>query len=132
MDKKDVISQEMDRLEKKYNFKFPPELRQFYLEHDSATFHSFSFFVDNYECGIAKIIPVSADGLSFEKIVDGDRADGFIPKSYYPLARDHGGNLYYWDNSTGNVYFLLNDDIENPFLVFHSVSDFLNCVKAHQ
>lgn len=127
-----TIGQEIDMIEKKYNISFPKELKMFYLENDCTTFKAFSFFVGNYECGFAKMIPIISEGLSFEKIVDGDRSDGFIPESYFPIARDRGGNLYYWDDHTGKVYFVLNDDIENPFLVFSKVSDFLNCIKSHQ
>ena len=86
----------------------------------------------NYECGFAKMSPLISDGLSFEKIVDDDRTDGFIPSSYYPIARDRGGNLYYWDATTEKVYYVLNDDIEDPFLVFQDLDDFLNCIQAHQ
>ena len=129
---KKTVSQELDRLEQKYAVTFPPALRELYLRETAAPFRPFTFFVGGYECGVAKLIPPVADGLSFETIVDGDRADGFLPQSYFPLARDRGGNLYYWDSRTGKVFFVLNDDIEDPFLVFPTVSDFVRCVDEHQ
>ena len=132
MDNQKAISLKINDLEKKYHFVFPESLRKFYFENDCSALRPFSFIIDNYECGFAKMIPLISDGLSFEKIVDDDRTEGFIPSSYYPIARDRGGNLYYWDATTEKVYYVLNDDIEDPFLVFQDLDDFLNCIQAHQ
>ena len=80
--------------------------------------------ISGYDCEIAKIVPILAEKMSFESITDIDKADGFIPSDYYPIARDRGGNYYYWDSNMGDVYLVLVDDYENPFKVADSVEDF--------
>lgn len=115
----------ISELEKKYSIKFPKSLKEYYFKYDGEKINVCIITINGYDCEIAKIVPIIAEKMNFEAITDNDKADGFIPMNYYPLARDRGGNYYYWDSKTGEVFLLLVDDFENPFKVADSVDDFL-------
>lgn len=125
------ISNVIRELEDKYDISFPKILQEYYSKYNDAKISLIIMDVQGYECEVAKIIPLVGDKLCFEKIVQNDRIDGFLPNTYYPLARDRGGNCYYWDSETYNVYFVLSDDIDNPFCVAESVEEFMNKLNAH-
>ena len=121
---------DITRIEEKYSIKFPSILKNFYLDYDENKINLCKFNVDGYSCEVAKIIPLNANGLTFEKIVENDRADGFIDKDFYPIASNRGGDFYYWSSKTGKVYLVLADDIDNPFVVSSNVETFFSLMDA--
>ena len=122
---------DITRIEKKYSIVFPLMLKNFYLGYDGNKINLCKLNIDGYPCEVAKIIPINASGLTFEKIVDNDRADGFIDKDFYPIASNRGGDFYYWSTKTGKVYLVLADDIENPFVVSSSIEAFWGLLDSN-
>ncbi len=114
----------ISELEKKYLIKFPEILKEYYKKYDGEKIILTCFKVNGYECEVAKIVPIIAEKMSFEYIVDNDRTDGFLPADYYPIARDRGGNYYYWSSESGKVMLVLTDDYDNPFEAAASIQDF--------
>ena len=112
------------RLEQKYSIVFPSVLKEFYLRYDGNPIKLCLFKVDGYPCEVADIVPMTASGLTFEKIVENDRDDGIISDDLYPIARNRGGDLYYWSTKTGRVWLLLADSIDAPFLVAEDIGSF--------
>ena len=110
-------------LEKKYNIVFPPILKKYYEKHDGQKIRLCMLNVRGYECEISKMVPIISDKLSFEELTDGDRSDGILPTSFFPLARDRGGNYYYWDAVSGKVFYVPIDDYGHPFKVADSVQE---------
>ena len=120
----EMVDAEIRKLEDKYKVKFPEILRKYYLEFDGARIKLQKLKIRGYSCEVSSIVSICGDGLTFEKIVKNDRADGFIGENFYPLASDRGGDIYYWDAESERVYLMLADDIENPFLISSSVANF--------
>lgn len=110
--------------EKKYGIIIPDALKDYYIGNNDSKIQLCHFTVDGYKCEVSKIIPIVSSGLSVEKIVENNRVDGFINENLYPLAINRGGDTYYWDSRTENVYLLLSDDIENPFKICNSINEF--------
>lgn len=121
------IRNAIEKIEVEYNISFPGILKDYYSKYNDAKISLITVDIKGYKCEVAKIIPLVGEGLSFEKIVQNDRADGFLPNTYYPLARDRGGgNYYYWDSKTYNVFFVLSDNIDNPLCVAKSLKEFMD------
>lgn len=124
------VLNEIKRLENKYNIEFPDVLKTLYTQSEGGKIKLCVFTINNYTYEVSTIIPILHVGLYFEKIVEFDRMDGFIPSTFYPIAMDRGGNTFYWDCITKNVYLSLTDDIENPVYIIadvHSFLELLNC-----
>lgn len=128
-DNEESVRTVMKRLEEKYDIAFPPVLREFYEQHDGQKIALCIFQVNGYECEVSNLISLCAGRMTFERIVDNDREDGFISPSLFPLAMDRGGNIYYWQKGTEKVFLLLSDDIEDPFPVADSIQAFFDLLE---
>ena len=117
-------------IEKKYSIVFPDVLKEYYSNFDGCKIKICRFSVNGYPCEISKIIPLISTGLSFDKIADNDRSDGFINTDFYPLASNRGGDYYYWNAKTGEVFLVLSDDIENPIKICDSVSHLFKILNS--
>ena len=98
-----ISSCEVLEIENKYNINFPTMLKEYYLQHNGDKIRLCIFTVDEEEFGVAKIVELKYGNCSFEKIVKNDREDGIIDKHLYPLARNEGGDYFYWDVRDENV-----------------------------
>lgn len=119
----------IQRVERKYGIKFPMDLREYYSKYDGARINLCMIDKGDMKYEVSRIIPLSGEGLTFEKIVDNDREDGFIDADFYPLASNRGGDLYYWSAGDQSVYLLYGDDIEHPIQICQDVSTFFESLQ---
>lgn len=119
-----ALSRAMKHLEEKYQITFPPVLRDYYTHFNGVRIKRCGLTVDHYSCEVSRIIPIIAERMSFEHIVDRNREGGYLSDRLFPLAMDRGGDLYYWDADGGGVVLVRSDDIEHPFPVADSVQQF--------
>ena len=111
-------------LEKKYGIKFPDMLKIYYKKYDTEQIFLCKFSVKGINLEVAKMVPLVAKKMSFEELVTNDREDALLPNTMYPIARDRGGNYYYWDSDSEEVYIYFCDDYDNPFKVSDSIVAF--------
>lgn len=116
-----VTKNDIENIEIKYNIKFPEILKNYYLKHNGDTIKLCSFIVDDYEYEISKIVPLKYGSSNFEHIIDGDREDSIITENMLPIARNRGGDYYYWDVNDEKVYLYYCDDIENPVYICNNI-----------
>lgn len=124
-----ILNYDILEIENKYNIIFPTILKEYYLMHNGDKIKLCIFTVDEEEFGVAKIVELKYGNCSFEKIVNNDREDGFIDEHLYPLARNEGGDYFYWDVRDENVYMIYCDDIENPVWVCESIKAFFELME---
>ncbi len=111
-------------IEKEFNFQMPEMLKEYYLSYNGASIHDCIFSIDGYEVEVAKLVELKYGVLPLEKIINMDRQDGLIPSNMIPIARNSGGDYYYWNNQNGQVYLYLSDNIEDPVWICESVEEF--------
>lgn len=124
-----ISSCEVLEIENKYNINFPTMIKEYYLQHNGDKIRLCIFTVDEEEFGVAKIVELKYGNCSFEKIVKNDREDGIIDEHLYPLARNEGGDYFYWDIRDENVYMIYCDDVENPVWVCDSIKAFFDLME---
>lgn len=116
------------KLEKKYNIKFPKILKDYYINYDTEEIEHCLLL--NGNLGVDEIVPIDGDNwFTFEKLKDSDLEDGFIPKNMYPLALDSGGDCFYWDSETENIYFYNHEFIDNPKYIAENVKEFFELMN---
>lgn len=119
-----VTEEEIAIVEKEYGIKFPQVLREYYAKYNGDYIKLCTFFVEGYEYGVAKVVQLKYGTATFEKIVKNDREDGFIDSNMFPLARNEGGDYFYWDIVSEAVFMCYCDDIENPIYISNNIEDF--------
>lgn len=120
---------ELEQIERKYQIVFPDVLRNYQIDHNGARIKLCIISKGETQYEVSRIIPLSGEGLTFEKIVDNDREDGFVSTDLYPLASNRGGDLYYWSIKDNGVYLLYADDIEHPITICQDVSTFFEFLR---
>ena len=68
----------------------------------------------------------------YSSTIKNDREDGIIDEHLYPLARNEGGDYFYWDVRDENVYMIYCDDVENPVWVCDSIKAFFDLMENNQ
>lgn len=131
-----ITPNDITELETEYKISIPTPLKDFYLKYNAAeislcTFTQKDLPNDTFEVHTIYSIKYAAfkGAIILEEVLYDDRMDGFIAANLIPFAEDRGGNRYYCDEKTENVFFILCDDIDNPELVCENISDFLNNLK---
>ena len=125
-----VTTEYIEKLEEKWNIKFPPILVEYYLYHNAAEVYEFSFFRHGIEFSIEFILPLKFGKFSVEHIYDLNQSDEFISDRFIPLAEDTSGEEYYWDSKNGKVYYLSMENVENPIPISNSVEEFFELLNT--
>lgn len=64
-------------------------------------------------------------------MIEIDRKNGYIPDNMIPIASDDGGDLFYWDTLTENVYAYYDDNIENPIYICNGIKAFFDIMNEN-
>lgn len=115
--------------EENYNINFPDILIDFYTNHNKAQLQNFSFFIHNLEFSVEFIIPLQYGNVCVEKILLFNKENEYIPKTFIPLAEDIDGEDFYWDFSSGKVYYLSMENVENPIPICDTVEQFFEILN---
>lgn len=118
-------------IEQRFGFKMPEILRDYYLMYNGASIYNCVFSIDGYEVEVAKLVELKYGVLPLEKIIEMDREDGFIPSNMIPVARNSGGDYYYWNDQSGQVYLYLSDCIEDPILICENLEKFFALLEKN-
>ena len=118
-------------IEQRFGFKMPEILRDYYLIYNGASIYNCVFSIDGYEVEVAKLVELKYGVLPLEKIIEMDREDGFIPSNMIPVARNSGGDYYYWNDQSGQVYLYLSDCIEDPILICENLEEFFALLEKN-
>ncbi len=122
-DHTEKIPERIALLEKEFNICFPRILKEYYLAYDGCLITPCDIEKNGYHCELNRMVSLCSDSMNFEIVMKNDRDDGFISPTFCPIGMNQGGDFFYWDSITENVYLVLSDDIENPFKLCDSVKD---------
>ena len=101
-------------LEDKYGFKFPQDIKRFYLQYNGGILKK-HYYISEEETVL--------DGFIFQKFysikyglatldmkMELNYADDWWPKEYIPFGFDGGGNSYCFHKESGKIYYIYEDD----------------------
>ena len=118
-----IKNDEITRIEKEFNVKFPTILREYYQNFNGAKIKLCQFEVDGDEYEISELVPLKYGYCCFEKVKENDIQDGIIEETFFPIANNRGGDYYYWDKNTERIYLIYCDDIEEPIQICESIQE---------
>ena len=121
--------------EEKFNIKLPFEMAEFYLqyngleiyiskiERDTTIFQVDAFYSIKYS--FSTRLP------TVDTLIEWDRMDGFIDSQMIPFAKDQGGDSYYCDSTSGEIYLIRSDDIDIPIKICDNFTEFLSALNVY-
>lgn len=133
---------EIATLEKRFHFKLPDDLKEFYKKHNGVSFPS-GVQLDPERGELRYFHPIGQQYqehiLTIDKLLEWQEMDGFIPMCYVPFCSDEADDSYYVrvdEGGYGKIYHIfgefLDDFLADPQgegLIANSFADFLG--KIH-
>ena len=119
----------IDQLEKQLQITFPPILRQYYLEHNGAEIQECRFCLNGLDFCVVLIRALSFGSMPVEKVLKYNSRNKAIPECFIPLAQDEDEDDYYWDSTSGKVYYLSLENVERPIPICDSVEAFFEILN---
>ena len=133
---------EIAALEKRFHFKLPDDLKEFYKKHNGVSFPS-GVQLDPESCELRYFHPIGQQYqehiLTIDNLLEWQEMDGFIPMCYVPFCSDEADDSYYVrvdEGGYGKIYYIfgefLDDFLADPQgegLIANSFADFLG--KIH-
>lgn len=128
---KKITTNYIDEIENKFNIKFPNILKEYYLNYNCAEEKECTFKVRGIDEDFVLdfIIPLKYGNCNLEKEYEWVLKNDYISNKYIPLAYDIDSNMYYWDSKNGKVYYISNENVENPILICNSVDEFFDILN---
>ena len=131
---KNVSNNYIDEIGKKYNINFPNILREYYLNYNCSKLKECTFKIEDIdgegsEFILDTIIPLKYGTICLEKEYEWVLKDEYIPNDFIPLAYDMNSDRYYWNSKTGKVYYISDENVENPILLCNSVDEFFDILN---
>ena len=125
-----IDSLDIQALEKKFDIKFPPEMVDFYLQYNDAEIYLSEIETDEDTPQVDSFHPIRYKCYPYEVTVDmamlWGRQDGFIDPKMIEFAADPGGDPYFCDSISGEIYLIRSDDIDEPIKICDSFDEFLS------
>lgn len=130
-----LISDDICSFEEKFDIKLPFEMAKFYLqyngleiylskiERDTALFQVDAFY--SIKHSFSPRLP------TVDTLIEWDRMDGFIDSQMIPFAKDQGGDSYYCDSASGEIYIIRSDDIDIPIKICDTFTEFLSALHVY-
>ena len=127
--KDNVTLEYIKMFEETWNIRFPNILVDYYMNHNQAELEEFSFTIHNLEFSVEFIIPLQYGNVCVEKILSFNEGNEYISKTFIPLAEDIDGEDFYWDSSSGKVFYLSMENVENPIPICDTVEQFFEVLN---
>ena len=127
--KENVTLEYIRKFEEKWGVRFPDVLVNYYMNHNRSELEEFSFLIHNLEFSVEFIIPLRYGNICVEKILSFNEENEYISKTFIPLAEDIDGEDFYWDSSSGKVFYLSMENIENPIPICDTVEQFFEILN---
>ena len=127
--KDNVTLEYIKMFEETWNIRFPNILVDYYMNHNQAELEEVSFTIHNLEFSVEFIIPLQYGNVCVEKILSFNEGNEYISKTFIPLAEDIDGEDFYWDSSSGKVFYLSMENVENPIPICDTVEQFFEVLN---
>lgn len=119
----------IDKIESKYSFSFPLILREYYLKHNGCDMCEVRFKKFGIEFCVIFLHVLRFGKMPLEKVMEYNKKNDSIPSTFIPLAQDEDNDDFYWDASSGKVYFISLSNIEHPKEICGSIEEFFELLN---
>lgn len=118
-------------LENKYNFKFPKDIKQFYLQHNGGRLERYCYIAEDGPYYFSYFFSIKYGLSSLDTKLKLNYFDDWWPKEFIPFGYDGGGNTFCFHVETGKIYYLYEDDYDDDgnVPIVYLAPDFLSFIN---
>ena len=114
---------------KKFDIKFPPDMVDFYLQYNDAEIYLSEIEMDEDSPQVLTFYPIRyryPHQVTVDMAMLWGRQDGFIDPKMIEFAANPGGDPYFCDSVSGEIYLIPHEDIDEPIKICDSFNEFLS------
>lgn len=108
-----IEEKDLQDLEQEYNFKFPEDIKQFYLKYNGGRLEKDSYVVQDDTFIFQEFYSIKIGYSTLNDKLDSNYADDWWPKELIPFGYDGGGNSYCFHINNGKIYYIYEDDCDD-------------------
>ncbi len=111
---KSIEERDLQDLENKYGFKFPKDIKQFYLQCNGGKLEKNCYISEEDTMKdsfiFQKFYSIKYGSATLNMKMELNYVDDWWPKEYIPFGVDGGGNPYCFHKESGKIYYIYDDD----------------------
>ena len=108
-----IEEKDLQDLEQEYNFKFPEDIKQFYLKYNGGRLEKDSYVVQDDTFIFQEFYSIKVGYSTLNDKLSSNYADDWLPKELIPFGYDGGGNSYCFHINNGQIYYIYEDDCDD-------------------
>lgn len=105
-----ITEDDIDFLENLYDFKFPKEIRMFYLTYNAGKLEKDEFILEEESFHLHGFYSIKEGYATLDEKMRLNYTDDWWPKKLIPFGYDSGGEDYCFDKESGEIYFLNSEE----------------------
>ena len=121
--------------EEKFDIRLPFEMAEFYLQFNGLEIYLSKIEKDTTIFQVDAFYSIKHSFSSrlptVDTLIEWDRMDGFVDYKMVPFAKDQGGDSYYCDSASGEIYIIRSDDIDIPIKICDTFTEFLSALDIY-
>lgn len=122
-------------LEKKFDIRLPIEMAEFYIQYNGLEIYLSKIEINTTIFQIDSFYSIkysfSNKLPTIDTLIEWERMDGFVNPKMIPFAKDQGGDSYYCDSVSGEIYIIQSDDIDTPIKICDTFTEFLSAIDVY-
>lgn len=120
----------LDEAERRFGFRFPGPLREYYLQHNGAAIHEAPFVRNGCRFRVIGLLMMKYGSTPVEDML-ASLEDEEELADCVPFARDEEYEYFYWLKETGEIVYIDREDVENRLPVCGSMEEFFRLLNTH-
>lgn len=106
----EISKEDIEIIEKTYNFKFPDEIKNFYLAYNAGKLQKTLWILNEMEFEFQDFYSIKIGYSTLNKKLELNYNDDWWPKWLIPFGYDGGGNSFCFSKENGKIYYVFEDD----------------------
>lgn len=106
----EISKEDIEIIEKTYNFKFPNEIKNFYLAYNAGKLQKTLWILNEMEFEFQDFYSIKIGYSTLNKKLELNYNDDWWPKWLIPFGYDGGGNSFCFSKENGKIYYVFEDD----------------------
>ena len=126
-----IGEKDLQDLEREYNFKFPEDIKQFYLNYNGGRLEKHSYAAQNDTFIFQSFYSIKMGHSTLDEKLRLNYVDDWWPKELIPFGYDGGGNSFCFNINNEQIYYVYEDDSDDDgnVPIEYIVSDFFTFIN---